>query len=44
MSIHRYFSSVLQSSVLPRRSGGPRYDEARRDYQDALRAQSPLIR
>ncbi len=44
MRFGRYFSSVLQSSVLPRRSGGPRYDEAQRDYRDALHAQLPLAR
>ena len=30
------------SALLPIRRGGPRYDEARRDYQEALRAQLPL--
>lgn len=44
MRFRRYFSSVLQSSVLPRRSGGPRFDEALRDYHDALHAQLPLAR
>lgn len=39
MRFRRYLSAVLQT-----RSAGPRYDEARRDYQAALRAQIPYRR
>jgi hypothetical protein len=37
MRLRQYYSALL-----PIRRGGPRYDEARRDYQEALRAQLPF--
>lgn len=39
MGLLRYLSAL--ASI---RQGGPRYDEARRDYEDALRALRPLSR
>jgi hypothetical protein len=39
MRFRRYLSAVLQT-----RRAGPRYDEARQDYQAALRAQIPYRR
>jgi len=37
MRLRQYYSALV-----PIRGGGPRYDEARRDYQEALRAQFAL--
>lgn len=39
MHLNEYLSALSRI-----RRGGPRYDEARRDYQEALRARLPLSR
>ncbi len=39
MKLNDYLSALARI-----RRGGPKYDEARRDYQEALRARLPLGR